>query len=125
MKQMFNYRQLLVIMVMFVGSLSARAGESHPTYRTDSIIIQKLNNDKRHTVNIYTNASNKVLFFSASGEEGRTYQLFLFREKGKLVKQAKIRNRETTVVSKPDKGNYYFEVFSDEIRIESGTILVL
>lgn len=125
MKQMFNFRQLLVIMVMSAGSLSARAGESHPTYRTDSIIIQKLNNNKKHTVNIYTNASHKVLFFSASGEEGRTYQLFLFREKGKLVKQTKIRNRETTVVNKPEKGNYYFEVFSDEIRIESGTILVL
>lgn len=92
--------------------------------KPDSIIIQKINNNKKHTINIYTNASQEVLFFSASGEEGRMYQLLLFRQEGKLIKSSKIRNRETTVVSKPEKGNYYFEVFSDDVRIESGTIIV-
>jgi hypothetical protein len=92
--------------------------------KQDSIIIQKLNNNTKHTINIYTNASQQVLFFSASGEEGRIYQLLLFRQQGKLIKSSKIRNRETTVVSKPDKGNYFFEVYSDDVRIESGTIVV-
>jgi hypothetical protein len=90
----------------------------------DSIIIQKLNNNKKHSINIYTNSAQQVLFFSASGEEGRVYQLLLFRREGTLIKSSKIRNRETTVVSKPEKGSYFFEVFSDDIRIESGTIVV-
>jgi hypothetical protein len=120
--------QLLVMLLLAFSSQAGTAlrlptGNQMPTQ--DSIIIQKLNTNKKHTINIYTNPSQQVLFFSASGEEGRIYQFLLFRQEGRLIKASKIRNRETTVVSKPDKGNYYFEVFSDDTRIENGTIVVL
>lgn len=94
------------------------------TMPTDSIIIHKTNNNKKHQVNLYTNASQRVLFFSVTGEEGNMYHLLLFRKEGKLIKQSKIRNRETTVVIKPEKGDYYFEVIRDDERIEAGTITV-
>lgn len=123
MKSKFLNRQLLMIMACSMGSIVAWAGESKPPVR-DSIIIQKLNNNNRHIVNIYTNTSQKVLFFNAKGEEGKIYQFLMFREKGNLIKQTKIKNRETTVVSKPEKGKYYYEVFSDDILIESGMITV-
>lgn len=113
-----------MIMASCMGSIVAIAGEKINPAEVDSIIIQKLNNNHKHTVNIYTNTSQKVLFFSAQGDEGNTYKFLLFRQKGVLVKQSKIRNRETTVVSKPEKGSYYYEVFSDNVLIESGTILV-
>jgi hypothetical protein len=127
MKRLLPARQLLLSIAISAGSLSteicaAMAPVNHG--EQDSIIILKLNNNKKYSINLYTNASQQVLLFSASGEEGSVYQLLLFRQKGKLIKQSKIRNRETTVVSKPEKGNYYFEVFSDDIRIESGTIVV-
>jgi hypothetical protein len=41
-----------------------------------------------------------------------------------LVKQTQIRNRETTIIQKPAKGSYLFEVFSDDERIESGSLIV-
>jgi hypothetical protein len=107
----------------FTMQVSLAAVGALPMHQ-DSIIIQKLNNNKKHSINIYTNSAQQVLFFSASGEEGRVYQLLLFRREGTLIKSSKIRNRETTVVSKPEKGSYFFEVFSDDIRIESGTIVV-
>lgn len=124
MKCKFLKRQLWMIMASCMGSIVAMAGEKYNPAEVDSIIIQKLNNNHKHTVNIYTNTSQKVLFFSAQGDEGNTYKFLLFRQKGVLVKQSKIRNRETTVVSKPEKGSYYYEVFSDNVLIESGTILV-
>jgi hypothetical protein len=65
-----------------------------------------------------------VLFFSASGQSGKVYQLFLFDIDGKLVKQVNIRNRQTTVLNKIEKGNYVFEVFSDDERIENGQVIV-
>ncbi|HEY8396705.1 MAG TPA: hypothetical protein VIK80_02110 [Flavihumibacter sp.] len=129
MKNRFLYWQLWIIVALGLTSILAIAGEnkswveSGPAYR-DSIIIQKLNNNSRHIVNIYTNQSQKVLFFSARGEEGKNYQFLLFREKGKLVTQSKIKSRETTVVSKPEKGKYYYEVFSESVLIESGMITV-
>ncbi|ULQ52797.1 hypothetical protein [Flavihumibacter fluvii] len=127
MKQMSASRRLLLTAVLSLSSWTMQVSMAmtnvYPVNQ-DSIIIQKLNNNTKHTINIYTNASQQVLFFSASGEEGRIYQLLLFRQQGKLIKSSKIRNRETTVVSKPDKGNYFFEVYSDDVRIESGTIVV-
>ena len=120
-------KQLLLTVALVLSSWTMQVSMDMTTTQPeqqDSIIIQKLNNNKKHLVNIYTNASQQVLFFSANGEEGRVYQLLLFRKEGKLIKSSKIRNRETTVVSKPEKGNYFFEVFSDDVRIESGTIVV-
>ena len=65
-----------------------------------------------------------MLFFSASGEQGKVYQLFVFDMDGQLIKQANIRNRQTTVINNIDKGMYSFEVFSDDERIENGTLSV-
>jgi hypothetical protein len=127
MKRLTTGWQLLAAMLLCNCSMAMAAGQlpvHSQSLLQDSIIIQKLNTTKKHTINIYTNPSHQVLFFSASGEEGRIYQFLLFRQEGRLIKASKIRNRETTVVSKPDKGNYYFEVFSDDTRIENGTIVV-
>ncbi len=131
MKRNHNHRNRLLSLLILAGGIfpdQARSMDAHfpekTSHQADSIIIQKNLNNKKHSVNLYTNASQQVLFFTTNGEEGRTYQLLLFRQQGKLIKQSRIRNRETTVVSKPEKGNYYFEVFLDKEKIESGTIVV-
>ena len=90
----------------------------------DSIVIQKQFSSKKYKVRLYPNASHQVLFFSARGETGKIYQLFLFDVEGKLVKQANIKNNQTTVLNKIDKGNYLFEIFSDDERIENGQVIV-
>jgi hypothetical protein len=41
-----------------------------------------------------------------------------------LVKQVNIRNRQTTVLNRIEKGSYVFEVFSDDERIENGQVIV-
>lgn len=90
----------------------------------DSITIKKNSCSSKYKINIYPNASHKVLFFSASGAEGRVYQLLLFNCDGRLIKQSQVRNRETTVLSQLEKGSYQFSVMSNDEKIEDGLITV-
>ena len=91
---------------------------------SDTIVVQKQLTSKKNKIKLYPNATHQVLFFNASGEAGKVFQLFLFDLDGKLVKQVNIRNRETTVLNKIEKGVYIFEVFSDDERIENGQVIV-
>jgi hypothetical protein len=90
----------------------------------DTILINKTLTSKKHKIRLYANADNSVIFFTASGEPGRVYQLYLFDVDGKLNKQIQIRNKETTVLTNIIKGSYLFEVFSDDERIENGQLVV-
>ena len=119
-------RSLLIVSFMgaAVPRIFAMKGRLGIAFKADSIIINQTNKSKLHTVKIYTNNSNTVLFFTGSGKEGTSYKMLLFREKGSLIEVASVRNRETAVVSKPGKGNYYFEIFNNDDQIETGNIIV-
>ena len=95
---------------------------------TDTILVQKQTISKKYKIRLYPNASHEVLFFSASGPtnnaDGKVYQLYLFDVEGTLIKQANIRNKQTTVLNNIEKGHYVFEVFSDDERIENGQLIV-
>jgi hypothetical protein len=94
----------------------------------DTILVQKQTINKKYKIKLYPNASHEVLFFSASGPasqaDGKVYQLYLFDIDGNLIKQANIRNKQTTVLNNIGKGHYVFEVFSDDERIENGQLIV-
>ena len=113
--------------LMLLGSAQPTyAGGAYPSAAglRDTILINKTLTSKKHKIKLYANADNSVIFFTASGEAGRVYQLYLFDVDGKLNKQIQIRNRETTVLTNVSKGSYVFEVFSDDERIENGQLLV-
>ena len=93
------------------------------TYK-DSILVNKLLISKKYRIKIYPGATNEVLFFNASGEEGKVYQFFLFDMDGNMVKQTQIRNKQTTILTNFSKGSYMFEVFSDDEHIENGTLTI-
>jgi hypothetical protein len=90
----------------------------------DTILITKAQTNKKYKVRMYPNAQHTVLFFSASGQSGKVYQLYLFDLDGRLTKQTHIKNKETTVLTNITKGNYTFEVFSDDERIENGLLTI-
>jgi hypothetical protein len=89
-----------------------------------SIQVSKAQTSKKNKIRLYPDARQQVLFFSASGEDGKVYQLYLFDMDGRLVSQAHIRNKETTVLTTISEGNYLFEVFTDDERIENGQLTV-
>jgi hypothetical protein len=89
-----------------------------------SIRVNKALISKKYKIGLYPDASHQVLFFSAEGGDKRVYQLFVFDMDGKLARQATIRNKETTILTELSDGNYLFEVFSDDERIENGQLIV-
>lgn len=89
-----------------------------------SIMVNKAQSSKRHKVKLYPDARQQVLFFSVGGQDGKVYQLYLYDMDGKLFSQTNIRNKETTVLTSLAEGNYLFEVFSDDERIENGSLTV-
>jgi hypothetical protein len=91
---------------------------------SSSIIVKKTMISKSHKVALYPDAEQKVLFFHVRGENGKVYQLFVFDMQGKIVKQAEIRNKQTTLIKDIEKGSYLFEVFSNDNRIGEGQIAV-
>jgi hypothetical protein len=117
---------LIVTILMSMHSFS-RPSTGHtfsPLSYLDSIVVEKQFSSKKHKVRLYPNADQQVLFFTASGEERKLYQLFVFDMDGTLVKQANIKSRQTTVITGIEKGVYLFEVFSNDERIETGKITV-
>jgi hypothetical protein len=90
----------------------------------DTILVQKQIISKKYKIRLYPNASHEVLFFSVSGNSSKVYQLYLFDMYGTLVKQANIKNKQTTVLNSMEKGDYLFEVFSDDERIENGQVFI-
>jgi len=119
------------LLVIGMLTLSVPASVAMPAFRSsligqpaDTILVQKQVNTKKHKIKLYPNATHQVLFFSANGEDGRIYQLFLFDVEGKLVKQVNIRNKETTVLNNMGKGNYLYEVFSEDERLENGQVII-
>ena len=98
-----------------------------PSLRSDTIHSIQVNKSlvsKKNKIRLFPDARQQVLFFSANGEDKRVYQLYLFDMDGRLVNQASIRNRETTVLTSLSEGNYLFEVFTDDERIENGHLVV-
>ncbi len=99
-------------------------GISPDTNTIHSIQVNKSLVSKKNKIRLFPDAKQQVLFFSAKGEDTRVYQLYLFDMDGRLVNQATIRNRETTVLTSLSEGDYLFEVFTDDERIENGHLIV-
>ena len=117
-------RLLACVIVIFFYASPAFSSPIKLNGHQDTILVQKQQTNKRHKIKLYPDASHEVLFFSARGVDGKVYQLFVFDIEGKLVKQVNIKNKQTTILDNIDKGNYLFEVFSDDERIEKGQLIV-
>ena len=123
-------RTLARVLLLLLTAASLRAVNANPpapvnlSASRDTITVQKQAISKKYRIRLYPNANHRVLFFSASGQAGKVFQLFVFDLQGKLIKQANIANRQTTVLNEIEKGNYLFEVFSDDERIEHGQLIV-
>lgn len=109
-------------LLIFIASITTVAKAAAPA--GDSILVQKNLVKRTHKFHLYPDATQKVLFFDVRGYNGRVYQLFVFDMAGKIVKQAEIRNHQKTLITDIEKGNYLFEVFSDDDRIGNGQIAV-
>jgi hypothetical protein len=116
----------LCIIICLAASKGATASSSdEPTKDcTDTIYIKTKLLSKSHRFTLTPDADNKVVFFSVKGVSGRVYQLYVFDVDGKLIGQTEIRNKQTTLINNIEKGSYFFDVFTDDMRIGHGQIAV-
>ena len=115
---------LSVQCTVFAANLPGGQNPNPGSDTIHSIQVSKSQSSKKHKIRLYPDARQQVLFFSANGEDGKVYQLFLFDMDGRLVSQTHIRNKETTVLTNISEGNFLFEVFTDDERIENGQLTV-
>jgi hypothetical protein len=132
MKSTVRKRTVRIVSILFTISVVLAVSPSTfgcplpaSFYTNDSVLVHKRSASKKCKIKIYPNAERDVLFFNARGVDGKVYQLYLFDMEGKLVKQANIKNKQTTIVDNIEKGSYLFEVFSDDERIENGQVTIL
>ena len=127
-KSVDTARQVAAVLAITLFSITTRSATLPVRMESkairDSIYIQKAFSHSKYRVKLYTDANHRVLFFSASGREGKAYQLFVFDISGNLVRRANIRNKETTMLGNMEKGIYLFEVFSNDERIGNGRLFV-
>lgn len=114
---------LLALTLVFANPDQAFAGKILSGV-ADSIVVEKKFSNKRHRVKLYPDADHQVLFFTAGGDQQQSYQLYLFDINGKLIRQVNIKHKHTTLLKNIQKGNYQFEVFSNDERIEAGHVSV-
>jgi hypothetical protein len=115
---------ILLLLLLNMCRLQTAVAQEDTEMMLDTIVVSRLHSGSKYKIRIYPNATHEVLFFTANGEENKVYQLFLFDVEGKLVKQTAVNNRQTGFLSKFTKGNYVYEVFSDDERIENGNIVI-
>lgn len=71
-----------------------------------------------------TNSSLHQLLISVEPQQNKSYHFYLFDIDGKLKAQANIRSNERASFVNIAKGNYFFEIFSNDERIENGQLTV-
>ncbi len=117
-----------ILLLMMESNLSYAAGNTPKAgIYTDirySVVVNKTQNNRQHKIRLYTEAGQESLLFTVNGVEGKNYQLYVFDMDGKLVTQANIHNRETSVLNNISKGNYLFEVLINDEQVESGQLTV-
>ena len=109
----------IICKTVAAGSFLARCIVLH-----DSIIVKVLQSKKPSVFELYPDVSQEVLLFTAKGEKGKIYQLFLFNIDGKLLRQTQVHSKETSLLSGLTKGDYLFEILSNDDRVGGGNITV-
>lgn len=120
--------RVFVLVAFLCTGNSLFANNSNPVEEKKNpkshITIEKKLVDKKKMTRLYTNYEQSVIFFASNGLSGKVYHLNVFDIDGNIIKQAKIRNNETTVITGLEKGNYVFETYIDDDKIEDGLISI-
>ncbi len=103
---------------------SSSTSKPSTTDHSYTIVISKLFENKNYTIEMHTNSSLHQLLITTGPQQNKTYRFYLFDIDGRLKAQANIRSNEKTAFVNLAKGNYFFEIFSRDERIENGRLTV-
>ena len=115
-------RKVLLPLALMTTTLVSYAGSSLPV--PNAVMITKKLNNKKHKVKLFTASDYKTLLFTVDGVDEYRYTLFVFDVDGKLIIQSVILNHETSILSELPAGEYLYEVFANDTRVENGQLKV-
>lgn len=112
----------LLPLALMTTTLVSYAGGSLPV--TNSVMITKNLNSKKHKVKLFTASDYKTLLFTVDGVDDKRYSLYVFDLDGKLIIQSVILNHETGILSEIPSGTYLYEVLANDTKVENGELKV-
>jgi hypothetical protein len=112
----------LLPLALMTTTLVSYAGGSLPV--TNSVMITKNLNSKKHKVKLFTASDYKTLLFTVDGADDKRYTLYVFDLDGKLIIQSVILNHETGILSEIPSGTYLYEVLANDTKVENGELKV-
>ena len=112
----------LLPLALMTTTLVSYAGGSLPL--TNSVMITKNLNSKKHKVKLFTASDYKTLLFTVDGVDDKRYTLYVFDLEGKLMIQSVILNHETSILSEIPSGTYLYEVLANDTKVENGELKV-
>jgi hypothetical protein len=112
----------LLPLALMTTTLVSYAGGSLPL--TNSVMITKNLNSKKHKVKLFTASDYKTLLFTVDGVDDKRYTLYVFDLDGKLIIQSVILNHETGILTEIPSGTYLYEVLANDTKVENGELKV-
>src|SRR5579862_4386000 len=88
----------------------------------DTTVITKIFGNKNQSAPLFSGTNKQTLFFSAKLKQKKNCRFYMFDMDGNLVAENDIYNKQGVEFTNMQKGNYYFEIFSRDKRIENGTL---
>lgn len=128
-KLILNSSSSMLVALFSLAALSSTGGSPDKTKTPEpdhsyTIVISKLFENKNYNIEMHTNSSLHQLLITAGPQQKKVYRFYLFDIDGKLKAQANIRSNEKAAFVNISKGNYFYEIFNDDERIENGQLAV-
>ncbi|HEY4876603.1 MAG TPA: hypothetical protein VIH86_13585 [Puia sp.] len=112
------------VFCLLLIAISSPAFASAYSACSDTAVITKISGNKNQIIQDYSGADKQTLFFSAKLKQKKNCRFYMFDMDGTLVAENNIYNKQGVEFTNMQKGNYYFEIFSEDERIENGTLTI-
>ncbi|HLX93836.1 MAG TPA: hypothetical protein VKR32_19265 [Puia sp.] len=103
--------------------LSPRWSTAKMLYK-DTSALRKNSNIHAGVIRLHEKADRKAVYFSVRLKQKKTYRFYMFDMDGALVAENNIYSKQGVEFTNMPIGNYYFEIFSDDMRVEDGTLAI-
>ena len=88
------------------------------------ITISKLFENKHYGIEMHSSPALRQLLIGAGPGQKKVYRFYLFDIDGRLKVQVNIEKEKKTSVVNISRGNYFYEIFNEDERIENGQLTV-
>jgi len=112
------------IFCLFLIAISLPAFASAYSKTGDTSVFRKLSGNKNQNIQLFSNSGKQMILFSAKFKQKKNYRFYMFDMDGKLVAENNLDNKQGVEFTNMQRGNYYFEILSNDDRIENGTLTI-